>query len=211
MIRGLLKLFWHLLALVGLVAAGGGVWLWMAGIGTRSEPGPLETAVARTARSAMIPVGARDLPNPEPATSENIRAGLEHWADHCATCHGNDGSGETEIGRSLYPRVPDMRAAATQNLSDGELFYIIENGVKLTGMPAWGDGAPEGQRESWHLVQFIRRLPNLSEAEIAEMEDLNPRGAAEWEALQEERKFLSGDPGTPPPPSSTHPHKGGSQ
>jgi mono/diheme cytochrome c family protein len=210
-IRILLKLLWNLLALAGLVAVGAGVWLWTAGIGTRSDPTPLETAVARTARSAMIPAGSRDLPNPEPATSENIRAGLEHWADHCASCHGNDGSGETELGRSLYPRAPDMRAAATQNLTDGELFYIIESGVKLTGMPAWGNGSPEGQRDSWHLVQFIRRLPTLSDAEIAEMEELNPRGAAEWQALEEERKFLSGESAMPSTPPSTHQHKGGSQ
>jgi mono/diheme cytochrome c family protein len=211
MIRLLLKAVWHLLAVVGVVSLISVVWLWTSGIGTRTPPGSIETAVSRTARSAMIPAGARQLPNPEPATSENIRSGLEHWADHCASCHANDGSGNTELGRGLYPPAPDMRLAATQNLSDGELFYIIENGVKLTGMPAWGTGTSEGQRDSWHLVQFIRRLPTLSEAEIAEMEDLNPRGAAEWQALDEERRFLSGETAVPSTPSSTHEHKGGSQ
>jgi mono/diheme cytochrome c family protein len=211
MIRALLKLVSAVLALVGLVRVIGGVWLWNGGIGTRTPPGSVETEVSRMMRSAMIPRGARDLPNPEPATSENIRAGLEHWADHCASCHANDGSGNVEMGSGLYPPPPDMRTAATQNLSDGELFYIIENGVKLTGMPAWGTGTPEGQRDSWHLVQFIRRLPKLSEAEIAEMEELNPRGAAEWQALEEERRFLSGEQPMPKTPSSGHEHKGGSQ
>lgn len=211
MMRVLIKGVWHLLAVVGLVAIAVGAWLWTSGIGTRTAPGPIETAVSRTARSAMIPAGARDLPNPEPATSENIRAGLEHWADHCASCHGNDGSGNTEMGAGMYPPAPDMRLAATQNLSDGELFYIIENGVKLTGMPAWGTGTPEGQRDSWHLVQFIRRLPALSEAELAEMEELNPRSAADWSALEEERRFLAGETAAPGPPPSTHEHKGGSQ
>lgn len=211
MMRALLKTLWYLLAIVGLFAIAAGVWLWNSGVGTRTVPSAFETAVARATRSAMIPRGARDLPNPEPATSENIRAGLEHWADHCATCHANDGSGETEIGRSLYPPSPDMRLADTQNLSDGELFYIIENGVKLTGMPAWGTGTPEGQRDSWHLVQFIRRLPSLSEAELAEMAELNPRSAAEWQALEEERRFLSGEVAVPKTTPSTHEHKGGSQ
>ena len=211
MIRTVLKFAGALLALVGLVAVVAAAWLWNSGIGTRTTPGAVETAVSRTARSAMIPAGARQLPNPEPATSENIRAGLEHWADHCASCHANDGSGETEMGRSLYPPAPDMRLAATQNLSDGELFYIIENGVKLTGMPAWGTGTPEGQRDSWHLVQFIRRLPALSDAELAEMEELNPRSAADWQALEEERRFLSGEVAAPSAPPSTHQHKGGSQ
>ena len=211
MIRALLKIAGLLLALVGVVTVVAGMWLWSAGIGTRTTPGPVETAVSRTARSAMIPAGARDLRNPEPATSENIRAGLEHWADHCASCHANDGSGNSEMGRSLYPPAPDMRIAATQNLSDGELFYIIENGVKLTGMPAWGTGTPEGERDSWHLVQFIRRLPSLSEAELAEMEELNPRSAADWQALEEERRFLSGEVAAPSAPPTTHQHKGGSQ
>lgn len=211
MMRILLKALWHVCAVVGVVALIALGWLWNSGIGTREAPGPLETAVSRTARSAMIPAGARGLPNPEPATSENIRSGLEHWADHCASCHANDGSGDTEQGRNLYPPAPDMRLAATQNLTDGELFYIIENGVKLTGMPAWGSGTPEGERDSWHLVQFIRRLPTLSEAEIAEMEELNPRGAADWQALEEERRFLSGETAAPVPPPSTHEHKGGSQ
>ena len=62
-----------------------------------------------------------------------IAEGRDHFADHCATCHANDGSGNTEMGRGLYPKAPDMRLPATQNLSDAELFYIIENGVRLTG------------------------------------------------------------------------------
>jgi mono/diheme cytochrome c family protein len=211
MMRILLKFVWHLLAVVGLVAIVVAVWLWASGISTRSAPPRIESAVARVARNAMIPAGARALPNPEPATSENIRSGLEHWADHCASCHANDGSGDTAMGRSFYPPAPDMRLAATQNLTDGELFYIIENGVKLTGMPAWGSGTPEGERDSWHLVQFIRRLPQLSEAELADMEDLNPRSAAEWRAREEERRFLSGEIDAPAVTGTTHQHKEGSQ
>ena len=71
------------------------------------------------------------------ATPEVIAAGMAHYADHCAACHANDGSAETQIGLGMYPRPPDMRQPATQTLTDGELFYIIENGVRLTGMPAW--------------------------------------------------------------------------
>lgn len=208
MMRTLAKGLWHLLAVIGLMAVLSALWLWNSGIGTRTPPGRLETAVARTARTTMIPAAARRLRNPEPATSENIRSGLEHWADHCASCHANSGAGDTEMGRGLYPRVPDMRQAATQNLTDGELFYIIEHGVKLSGMPAFGTGTDDGARDSWHLVQFIRRLPSLSEAELAEMEELNPRSAAEWRALEEERRFLSGETPLLPVSPSGHDHKG---
>jgi mono/diheme cytochrome c family protein len=208
MIRALIKGLWHVLALIGVAAVVTSLWLWNAGIGTKTPPGRVETAVSRVARNGMIPATARRLRNPEPATSENIRSGLEHWADHCASCHANNGGGETEMGRGLYPPAPDMRQSATQNLTDGELFYIIENGVKLTGMPAWGTGTDDSARSTWHLVQFIRRLPSLSEAELAEMEDLNPRSAADWQALEEERRFLSGETPLPSTDPATHEHKG---
>ena len=98
------------------------------------------------------PRAVRGRSNPVEANDAVFNEGLEHFADHCATCHGNDGSGDTAIGRNLYPRAPDMRTSRTQDLSDGELFSIIENGVRLTGMPAWGDGTPESEQASWVLV-----------------------------------------------------------
>lgn len=208
MMRTLARVLWHVLAMIGILAVVIALWVWYSGIGTTTPPGRVETAVARAARTTMIPASARRLRNPEPATSDNIRSGLEHWADHCASCHANDGSGDTEMGRGLYPPAPDMRQPATQQLTDGELFYIIENGVKLTGMPAWGTGTEDGARASWHLVQFIRRLPSLSEAELAAMEELNPRTAAEWQTLEEERRFLSGEVPLPSVEPSAHDHKG---
>jgi mono/diheme cytochrome c family protein len=205
--RWLAKLVWVIAGLVGLATIVAGSWMMRAGVGARTPPGALETSVARTARHTLIPVSARNRSNPATVTPEIIREGMEHWADHCATCHGNDGRGDTEIGRGLYPRTPDMRTPATQNLSDGELFYIIENGVKLTGMPAWGTGTAEGEESSWHLVHFIRHLPKLSDTEIAEMEALNPRGPEEWRAQEDEQRFLAGEnasPAAPRPPAHKH-------
>lgn len=173
------------------------------GISTRVEPSPLEATVARRLRSLAIPEAARSATNPFRATPKVLAEGLAHFADHCASCHGNDGSGSTPVGRSLYPRAPDMRAPATRNLSDGELFYIIENGTKFTGMPGWG-GAGRPQ-ESWKLVLFIRHLPDLSAEEQAEMRRLNPRGPEEWRELEDEEEFLrGGDPAARP--SGRHAH-----
>jgi mono/diheme cytochrome c family protein len=120
--------------------------------------------------------------------------GMEHFADHCAVCHGNDGSGNTEMGRGLYPRAPDMRLPATQNLSDAELFYIIENGVRLTGMPGWATGTKEGETSSWHLVHFIRHLPKLTAEEVGHMEELTPKSPQAVRQQIEEEKFLQGGP-----------------
>ena len=86
-----------------------------------------------------------------------------------------------------------MRAAETQELTDGELFWIIEHGIRLTGMPGWRDGTPEGERESWGLVHFVRHLPELPAAEVEEMEALNPRSADEWRQEEEARRFLAGE------------------
>jgi mono/diheme cytochrome c family protein len=119
---------------------------------------------------------------------------MAHFADHCATCHGNDGRGDTPHGRRMFPRAPDMTAKATQDLSDGELFWIIEHGVRLTGMPGFGDDDPASDAESWELVHFLRHLPNLTAAELAEMERLNPTlSRADVEREQEIEAFLAGD------------------
>ncbi|MGD9906532.1 MAG: cytochrome c [Vicinamibacterales bacterium] len=204
----IVRALWHGLAVVGLATLVGAAWFASRGIGSRESPGPIETSVSRAARHFLIPAAARARTSPTPFTDETLQSGLEHWADHCASCHGNDGSGQTAMGQGLYPKAPDMRLAESQSLSDGELFYIIEHGVKITGMPAWGTGTPAGEAASWHLVQFIRRLPALTDDELARMEELNPRGRADWLAYEEERRFLSGTldlpDGAPVAPGHSH-------
>jgi mono/diheme cytochrome c family protein len=192
------------LAFVGLAALAATLVL-RGGISARAEPFAVEARVARMLRSWAMPREAREATNPIPPSPRVLAAGLAHFADHCATCHANDGSGQTAIGRNLYPRAPDMRSAATQGLTDGELFYIIENGVRLTGMPAWGrEGSAEG---SWHLVHFIRHLPKLTAEEKAQMEALNPKSPEEWRALEDEEAFLRGaEPPPHEPGHGTHSH-----
>jgi len=103
-----------------------------------------------------------------------------------------------------------MRQAATQNLTDGEMFYIIQNGVRLTGMPAWGGESEHDATDNWRLVHFIRHLPKLTPEEIETMKGLNPKSPDEFRQDEEERRFLEGDaPKTAPPPHEhTHGGKG---
>lgn len=171
-------------AVLAALAAAVVVYIVNAGLSARDEPGSAEQFVARTVRNAAIARDARGLSNPVPVSDEAIADGRAHFADHCATCHANDGSGNTQIGRNLFPRAPDMRQSETQKLSDGELFWVIDKGVRFTGMPAWGNDTLAGEVSTWHLVHFIRRLPKLTPQEIEEMESLNPRppGAAEPES-----------------------------
>jgi mono/diheme cytochrome c family protein len=209
--RTLVRTVVLVLALVGLAALAGGVWLFFGGLSARAAPGRLETAVARRLRSIAIPTAARDSQNPIRPTPETLRSGLEHFADHCGVCHANDGSGDTEMGRNLYPPAPDMRQSATQSLSDGELFYIIENGVRFTGMPAWSTGTKAGEEASWHLVQFIRHLPKITVAELEQMKALNPKSAAEWKEEEEIRRFLSGEGDRAPAPAPRRHEHGGEE
>ena len=149
---------------------------------------------ARTARSLALNAAERDRKNPTPESEQVLEEAREHWADHCALCHANDGSGNTDMGRQMYPPAPDMRAEATQRLTDGELFYIIENGIRLTGMPAWGSGSERDREDSWKLVRFIRHLPAMTPAEIEKMKDFNPRSPQEIREEMEEQQFLNGGP-----------------
>ncbi len=163
------------------------------GVSARPSPGRVETFVARTVRDLAIGWHARHDPNPVPNTEEAVAEGRAHFADHCASCHANDGSGNVEMGRGLYPRAPDMRLPATQNLEEHELFYIIENGIRLTGMPAWGTGTAAGEAASWKLVHFIRHLPRLTKEEIEQMDALNPKPPDEIRQEIEAEQFLRGE------------------
>ena len=194
---------------VALALVGGAAFLAFfisGGVSARPSPGRVETFVARTVRDLAIGWHASHEPNPVPGTDEAIAEARAHFADHCASCHANDGSGNVDIGRGLYPRAPDMRLPPTQNLEDHELFYIIENGIRLTGMPAWSTGTPEGEEASWKLVHFIRHLPQITPEEVEQMEAMNPRSPADIRQEIEAERFLRGDDPAPIEPPQPHGH-----
>jgi mono/diheme cytochrome c family protein len=204
--RPVLKAFLLLLGLAVVLGAAG-LWYFVnSGVSAKEEPGRIEEFLAGRVRNMAIARRARSLTNPVEYSGEVIADGRAHFADHCAICHANDGSGATAMGRGMWPKPPDMRLARTQDLSDGELFWIIENGVRFTGMPAWSTGTKEGETASWHLVHFIRRLPRLTPEELEEMESLNPRSPAEIRQQIAEEEFLKGG-GEKPPPRTASQHK----
>jgi len=188
---------------VGLVAVvAGGVMLLQTlryGFSAKDEPSRIEHVLARTMRHYATPSDLRNRQNPLPLTPEILAEARAHFADHCAVCHGNDGKGQTPMGPNFYPKAPDMTLAETLSQSDGELFATIENGVRLTGMPAWGNGTAESAYGSWTLVHFIRHLPKITAEELAEMEELNPKNRAAFEQEAEEKRFLQGGDGVAAP------------
>ena len=200
-----LRLVAWLAFLVILVAVAGLFLVQGRGFSARPEPSSIEARLALFMRGWLTPSTYKGLQNPVSNTPENFTAAREHYADHCASCHGNDGSGNTEMGRNLYPKAPDMRLPRTQTLSDGEIFYIIENGIRLTGMPGWSTGTPEGEKSSWQLVHFIRRLPSLTAEDLREMERMNPVSRSQIEEEQKIEDFLKGGE---QPPATSDPHAG---
>jgi cytochrome c553 len=193
------RVLWVGLIIVLLLGAG----LWVSGLiphccGARQAPSRTEAALSRGLRSLSVPSGAKRSPNPFTSSPELLQESARHFADHCASCHGNDGSGNTEVGRNLYPPAPDLRLADTQQLSDAELYYIIHNGIRWTGMPAWGEPGNSNDQDSWKLVLFIRHLPNLTADELHEMERFNPKSDADRDEEKEEQEFLKGAPAGDP-------------
>jgi len=185
-----------LLALLVVVALGAAAGLWYVrttNLSALPQPHPAEARLARAVRRLAVPAAVQEQQNPIPLTSDVVDAGRAHFADHCASCHANDGSGDTEMGRNLFPKAPDMRLAATQSLTDGELFWIIEHGVRFTGMPGWSTGTKEGEAASWHLVHFIRHLPDITEVELEDMAGRNPKSPEEVRQSIEAERFLRGD------------------
>ena len=200
-----------LVFLLVLVVAGALLIVQGRGVSARPDPSWVETRVALFLRGWLTPPTYKGLKNPVTATPNNFVAARQHFADHCASCHANDGSGNTEMGQAFYPKTPDMRLTRTQELSDGELFYFIENGIRLTGMPAWSTGTPEGEKASWELVHFIRRLSTLTPEDLAIMERFNPASRDQFEEERKVEQFLNGEspdlllPAEPPAAAHQHP------
>lgn len=206
----LLSLLFAVLIVVLLM---GGLYVYARGHGfsARGEPGWMERTMARNARNIATPPDAKTLTNPrQQQTAEMIAEADEHFVEHCSICHGIDGRGDTTIGRNLYPKSPDMSQGDTQQLADGELYYIISNGIRLTGMPAWGsEDKPEA---IWDLVSLIRRLPKLSPEELQRLQVAAREAGGEVGEQAPEDKNKETDASrkegeAKPKPMHTHTHK----
>ncbi|HKV24389.1 MAG TPA: cytochrome c3 family protein [Candidatus Acidoferrum sp.] len=161
---------WRLLVLgfFVLVAIGYGVHVILHGFSAADKPTFIESFLARSARNLGIPLHARIEKNPLPSSPELLAEASELFSDRCANCHGPRGDGRSNFGQDLYPKAPDLREPATQHLTDGEIHYIIKNGVRLTGMPAWS--TPHILRDdtqAWKLVLYIRSIALLPPAQVS--------------------------------------------
>jgi mono/diheme cytochrome c family protein len=139
-------------------------------------PSALETRLARFALDRAVARRAPRSPNPLKADADTLRGGMEHYRQMCVTCHGAPGVDPSEAGVGLNPPAPDLTLGRVQKRSDGELFWLVQNGVRMTGMPAFGPTHKD--EEIWKIVAFLRRLPALSAEEQKALQAGAGQGAA---------------------------------
>jgi S-disulfanyl-L-cysteine oxidoreductase SoxD len=129
-------------------------------------PGGMESTLATEAKKVAI--GGKDWKNPAPDTQDAINEGRGHFQHHCQICHGLDGHGTgVPFKDKMSPPVLDLGEKSVQDYSDGQLKWIISNGIRFTGMPGWS-GILEDD-EQWKIVRFLRHLPAPGSAGVPEI------------------------------------------
>lgn len=164
-----MKLLWHLLLFLVLAVAGLAIWIYSGSydVSANQEPAKFEDWVMGTFRDRSIEERSEDLKGPALDDEARVRTGYSIYSTHCVTCHGAPGVWPDDLAMGLYPTPPSLDSPAVQDEEDGELFWIVKNGIKFTGMPAFGPMQTDD--DLWSVVAFLRRLPHLSPDEYKAM------------------------------------------
>jgi mono/diheme cytochrome c family protein len=155
------------------------------------KPGQLENSLADYVTSNWIHRHAANQTNPISPTPENLKAGQGDFEEHCATCHGLDGSGENRFEADFYPPIPKLTDLA-QKFSDGEIYFIVENGIAMSGMPAFGKN--HDSKDIWGMVLWVRHLAQLSPAEKAAIGSRAHMSTEQHQKMMEESHPLETQP-----------------
>jgi mono/diheme cytochrome c family protein len=151
------RLRWIAIMLFALVLVGG-IIASQFSLSALPEPGKTETAIATKAKHFLVRRASRGgVPTAMTDTQESIEEGDKLFGTECSECHGNSGRKPTDAGRWMYPRAADLGSVEVQKYSDQELFWIVKNGIRFSGMPAFG--RVESDEHIWDLVHFVRTLP----------------------------------------------------
>ena len=157
-------LFGLLLALLGAAVI---AWTGAFNVAASLPPGKVETKLATFALNKSIQKRAPTKRNPLSGSPDILRAGLSHYRENCVVCHGALGVDAAEFGEGLNPPAPDLTLPRVQERPDGEMFWIVSNGIRMTGMPAFSPTHKE--EEIWKIVTFLRHLPELTAEEQKEL------------------------------------------
>jgi mono/diheme cytochrome c family protein len=142
--------------------------LALVGCSAHSKPSTIETKIANAAKDVVIPFEAERANNPTPATDLTLAQGREVFQQHCALCHSTDGHSQNQLGLAMYPPAMDLTSPHVQAWKDQELFWIIQNGIRLTGMPGWQDSI--STTDTWKLARYIHALPQLTPTRQVELD-----------------------------------------
>jgi mono/diheme cytochrome c family protein len=158
--------------LIALAAAGLFLWSGAFNVAATQPPGKLEESIARFAVNRSVARRATGATNPLAASPDTLRAGLSRYRANCLGCHASPGADAAEYGQGLNPAAPDLTLPRVQRRTDGELYWIVANGIRMTGMPAF---APtHGEEEVWQIVAFMRHLPEISPEEEQDLKVESP-------------------------------------
>lgn len=156
------------LILVAAIAVGAASQFTLSAL---PEPGRAETFVATKAKHYLVRRSSRDGIPRAPADREAaIKVGDRLFGTECAACHGLSGHSPTDAGRWMYPRTADLTSRDIQSYSDQEIFWMIKNGIRFSGMPAFG--RVESDEHVWDLVLYVRMLPKSDRATIPRKQSL---------------------------------------
>lgn len=133
------------------------VGLSCASLRALDEPGRAETYLATKAKHILVGRAARHISRTQAVEiSQSVMIGQMQFRARCGSCHGLDGRTPSDIGSAMYPRASDLGSAEVEAWSDAELFWIIQNGIRLTGMPGFGKSLSD--EEIWPLVDYLRSV-----------------------------------------------------
>jgi mono/diheme cytochrome c family protein len=121
----------------------------------------------RTLKDNSIERYSKDIKVPELKDPSLVSLGFVHYREMCAGCHGAPGLSRDETGQGLYPRPPDLSRSSSE-LTPSELFWITKNGIKMSGMPAFGK--THDDHKIWAIVSFLEILPSMSKEQYRSMD-----------------------------------------
>ena len=164
----MLKVFFTVvvLAAIAVLGAGGYVYFGAFNVAATENHSDFVYAVLNTARVRSIKAHAAGIqPPPDLSSQTRIVNGTSHFAEHCAMCHSAPGVEAQDLAEGMYPKPPVLTDVA-KRYTPGELFWILKNGIKMSGMPSWGD---HGDDDLWNTVAFMETLSGMSEQDYGKL------------------------------------------
>jgi len=161
-------------AVLGVLIAAGVIYSGIFNVAATVEDAPPLRWLLVTTREASVQRRARDIQAPAPGGAERVENGFRIFREVCAMCHTPPGRPATAMTKGLNPEAPAL-AELVEDMTDAELFWVTKNGIRFTGMPAWGSS--HNDQEIWDVVAFMRTSPDMKAADYDALDRRVPSAA----------------------------------